>query len=306
MTGLILYGINNIYTVHSDVGRRECRFKGKKLKDTRGEYSPLAPGDRVEWEEDPGHAGKGMILSRLPRENAFSRWNKKRNAPQTMAANIDLLVCLTSPVSPPFRPRFIDRVLLLAEDHFPAMVVVNKADQGSPEEVEACLEIYRSIGYPVMTVSAHTGQGIRELTEKLEGKRCAVVGQSGVGKSTLLNTLDPEFNLRVGEVSEKYNRGKHTTNYGIMLPWRGGWIIDTPGIREIHVHGVESRELAHFMPEFRPLIETCQMPSCVHITEPNCAVKAAVEEGRIHPERYESYQRMYYGLKELEEENPYG
>ncbi len=301
MTGLILYGINNIYTVLGPDGRRECRFKGKKLKDTEGEYSPLAPGDKVEWEDDPNNTGKGMILSRLPRENGFSRWNTKRNAPQTMAANLDVLVCLASPVSPPFRPRFIDRVLLLAEQHFPVIIAVNKADQGMDEEVREMLEIYRSIGYRVVTVSAHTGQGIPELISLIEGRRCAVVGQSGVGKSTLLNKLDPDFNLRVGEISEKYNRGKHTTNYGIMLPWRGGWIIDTPGIREIHVHGLESRELAHFMPEFRPFVEDCQMPSCVHITEPGCSVKEAVEAGKIHPERYESYMRMYYSLKERED-----
>jgi len=304
--GLILYGINNIFTVQGDDGRYECRFKGKKLKDTKGEYSPLAPGDRVKWEIDENHAGKGMILSRIERENNFSRWNKKRNSPQTLAANLDLLVCLTSPVSPPFRPRFIDRVLLLAAGHFPVLLVINKADQGVADDIEESLEIYRSIGYDVMAVSAKTGQGLDELVKKIEGKRTAVVGQSGVGKSTLLNTLDPNFNLRVGEVSEKYNRGKHTTNYGIMLPWREGWIIDTPGIREIHVHGLESRELAHFMPEFRPLIENCKMPSCLHMSEPKCAVKAAVEAGKIHPERYESYLRMYWGLKEIEEENPYG
>jgi len=301
MTGFILYGINNIYTVLGPQGRRECRFKGKKLKDTEGEYSPLAPGDKVEWEDDPNNTGKGMILSRYPRENGFSRWNTKRNAPQTMAANLDVLVCLASPVSPPFRPRFIDRVLLLAEQHFPVIIAVNKADQGLDEEVREMLAIYRSIGYQVLSVSAHTGEGIPELISLIEGRRCAVVGQSGVGKSTLLNKLDPDFNLRVGEISEKYNRGKHTTNYGIMLPWRDGWIIDTPGIREIHVHGLDSRELAHFMPEFRPFIEDCQMPSCVHITEPGCSVKDAVEAGKIHPERYESYMRMYYSLKERED-----
>ena len=306
MTGLILYGINNIYTVHSEAGRRECRFKGKKLQDSRNEYSPLAPGDRVEWEEDPGNPGRGMILSRLPRENAFARWNKKRKAPQTLAANLDLLVCLTSPILPPFRPRFIDRVLLLAEGRFSVLIVVNKSDLDGPEEMEAYLAVYRSIGYPVMAVSALTDQGIPGLIERLEGKRVAVVGQSGVGKSALLNALDPSFDLRMGEVSQKYNRGKHTTNYGIMLPWRDGWIIDTPGIRELQIYGVESRELAHFMPEFRPRIETCRMPSCVHIAEPNCAVKEAVEAGLIHPERYESYLRMYRALKEWEEDDPYG
>lgn len=301
MTGTILFGINNIYTVLSNGVRIECRLKGKKLKGAEQEYTPLSPGDTVAFDPVPNDPAKGVIVSRNPRRNGFVRWNRKRNLPQVVAANIDLLVCVASVGVPPFRPRFIDRVLAVAEGSYPVLLVVNKVDGECPEEASRHISIYREIGYRVLTVSAYTGMGIQELEREMGGKCCALVGQSGVGKSTLINTIFPKFELRVGEISEKLSRGRHTTNYGIMLPWKDGWIIDTPGIRELHIYGIESRELAHFMPEFRDHIVECKIPSCVHIDEPGCGVHTAIEAGKIHPERYDSYKRMYAGLRELEE-----
>ncbi|MBI9100895.1 MAG: ribosome small subunit-dependent GTPase A [Spirochaetales bacterium] len=305
-SGIVLYGINNIFTVQYGEKLLECRLKGKKLKGHEKQYNPIAPGDRVFFKEDSGHAGKGMITGREDRRNDFSRWNKKRNSPQTVAANIDLLVCLASPDSPPFRPRFIDRVLIMAEDHFPVLILVNKMDQGMTEDVKIRLEDFKAMGYDYRLCSAKTGEGVDELKAFLKGKTAAFVGQSGVGKSSILNTLEPSFNLRVGEISDKYNRGRHTTNYGILLPWEGGALIDTPGIREIHLCGVEARNLARFMPDLVPFIDECNLPACLHIHEPNCGVRDAAERGDIHPDRYESYLRMYYGLLEIEEENKYG
>jgi len=304
--GLVLYGINNIYTVQMGTEILECRIKGKKMRGRDLQYNPIAPGDLVQVEPDLQHPGKGMILGREDRKNDFSRWNKKRNAPQTAAANIDLLVCLASPDSPPFRPRFIDRVLVMAEEHFPVLIVLNKADQTITPEVFERLEDYKRMGYEYTACSAKTGMGVEKLAARLEGKICAFVGQSGVGKSSLLNRLDPSFGLRTGEISAKHNRGRHTTNFGILLPWREGGLIDTPGIREIHLWGLESRELAHFMPDLAPYLGNCGLPGCVHISEPRCAVRDAAERGEIHPDRYESYLRMYYGLKEIEETNSYG
>ncbi len=305
-TGKILYGINNIYSVSTGDEILECRIKGKKLKGHAQQYNPIAPGDIVFIEPDAGNPGKAMITGRKERKNDFSRWNKKRNSPQTVAANIDLLVCLASPVSPPFRPRFIDRVIIMAEDHFPILILVNKADQKIDKDVQVRLDDYRRMGYDYMLCSAHTGEGIDKVKEFLKGRVSAFVGQSGVGKSSLLNRLEPSFNLRVGEISDKYNRGRHTTNYGILLPWEGGALIDTPGIREIHLWGVDSRDISHFMPDLYPHINECSLPSCLHIHEPECGVLKALERGEIHPDRYESYLRMYYGLQEIEEENQYG
>jgi ribosome biogenesis GTPase len=291
--GQVLYGINNIYTVEVDGRQLQCRIKGKILKTERNVYNPIAVGDFVRLHADPHSQEVGWIVERRPRTSALVRWNKKRNAVQVLAANADVLVCVSSTQSPPFRPRFIDR-LLVSADRLDPLIVVNKSDLAIGAEVKDRLRNYRRIGYTVVLTSAVTGRGLSELRRRIKNKVAVFFGQSGVGKSTLLNRMFPGLDLAVGEISSKYDRGSHTTSFASLIrPAEHFPIIDTPGIRELEIAGVEARDLAFYFPEFVPIAEKCSYPSCRHVDEPDCAVRQAVESGTIHPDRYESYLRIY-------------
>ncbi|HAK44874.1 MAG TPA: ribosome small subunit-dependent GTPase A [Spirochaeta sp.] len=305
MRGLVHYGINNIYTVNTEDGIFECRIKGKKLKSDRKEYNPICSGDWVELIKDENHPGKGMITERHDRENAFARWNRKRANVQTIAANIDLLVCILSPESPPFRPRFADRVLVNAEDNFPVLIVLNKIDQEIDDETERRISGWMKMGYEVIRTSAKTGYGVDQLKSIIEGKTAAFVGQSGVGKSSLLNAVEPGLNFRVGDVSEKFNKGTHTTCFAVLDSWKDGIIIDTPGIKEIDPVGIEPEILSHFMRDFKPYLGKCAHSVCMHRDEPGCAVKQAVEDGAVLEERYSSYLRILQDLEHRLKLNKY-
>lgn len=297
--GVVLWGMNNIFTVLVNGKNIECRIKGKVLKDKVKAYNPLTSGDRVEIELDPISDRHGMILSRMDRENHFSRWNNKRKAPQIIAANCDQIICVCSPESPPFRPRFIDRALICAENGgVKPIVVLNKVDQEVSKEVLNRLKGYEDLGYMVLKVSAKEGKNIEELRELLKDKTTAFVGQSGVGKSTLLNSLNPELMLRVGEVSQKFNRGKHTTCFAVMVPLKDYTIIDTPGIRELNLFGVDPRVLSHFFPEFDKYWGECKFKGCTHTHEPGCAIKKAIEDGKIDEDRFKGYNSIILELED--------
>ncbi|WP_319561173.1 ribosome small subunit-dependent GTPase A [Marispirochaeta sp.] len=306
LLGRVAAGINNIYTLLTTDGEdknreREvsCRIKGKKLKGDPGRYNPIAVGDWVEFEDDLQHQGSGMIVSRQERKNVFARLNRKRGTMQTIAANMDLLVCLTSPESPPFRPRFIDRVLVAAAiGDMPVMVLVNKMDQHVDNAMRERLDVYSSIGCQVRYCSAATGEGVAEFIACIRGKDTAFVGQSGVGKSTLLNRIVPGADLAVGEITKKYNRGSHTTCFALMLKADfPGRLVDTPGIREIDIAGILPLDLGHYFPEFVPFLGDCAFSPCYHDHEPRCAVRDAVDDGRIHADRFESYLRILEQLR---------
>jgi ribosome biogenesis GTPase / thiamine phosphate phosphatase len=305
MEGTVYTGINNIYTVKEDTSGQifQCRIKGKVLRNDAGEfiqdvYNPLAPGDRISFEEDKGHLGQGMITQRHARRNWFCRLNQKRRSPQYIASNIDLVLCFTSVKSPPFRPRFLDRVLIAAElGGVKAAVVVNKTDLGFEADTEERLDHYRTQGFDVFLCSAATGEGLEELNQYTGTSRVAVFGQSGVGKSTLLNALEPGIDLRTSEISDKYDRGRHTTNSSLMIDRvGGGQIIDTPGIRQLFLWGIEKEELGHYFSEMEPYWRDCRFSGCAHRDEPGCRVRQAVDEGLIHHDRYESYLRLYEDL----------
>ena len=290
MNGTILTGSHNIFTVRSDEGDIECRIKGKILKGAQDLYNPLAPGDRVSVEN-------GMITALEERKNVFSRFNQKGGAPQLLAANVDLVLCMTTRMSPPFRPRFLDRVLLQADiAGIPALVICNKIDiDGEDMDVDERLEDFTRIGYEVIEISATTGRGLDELRQRIAGKRAVLTGQSGVGKSSLINALLPELNIKTGTINEKYDRGNHTTTLAFMVEVNADtWLIDTPGIRRFVPVGISADELVLNMREFAPLAGKCTFGlSCSHRTEPGCKIMEAVSAGVIHEDRYNSFIRIY-------------
>lgn len=295
--GKIAFGANNIFTVLSGSETFLCRIKGKVLREEEVTYNPLAPGDEVEFAVDSHTEGEGKILNRKPRRNALVRWNRKRQSRQTIAANIDLLVCVGSVGNPPFRPRFIDRVLIGAVD-MDTLIVINKSDLAIPPDVGQRLENYRDIGYRSLLCSALDGAGLDALEGEVAGRTCVYFGQSGVGKSSLINRLYPGLRMEVGSISRKYDRGRHTTKNSILVKHERGTVIDTPGIRHIDLVLQEPEGLDSLFPDFVNFTGYCAFQPCSHLHEPGCAVKEAVQQGKIHPDRYESYVRIYRELEE--------
>jgi ribosome biogenesis GTPase len=320
--GLVIRGTRNVFTVRLDDGGErlycECRIKGKILKGADSYSSPLAPGDRVNVETSGTLPDRpALITGVLERRSVFARKNQKalganRAAAQILAANADLALVLTTPLSPPFRPRFLDRVLVQAEAAgIPAAIVCNKWDLrpggpagGSWLDVDERLEDFRRIGYPVLFVSAKTGAGLEDLLELIRGRYAVLTGQSGVGKSSLINALLPAAAVRVGGLNEKYNRGRHTTTLAeiIEIPLPGSpetLIADTPGMRRFVPQGFKAGELIFYMREFAPLAGRCSYGlSCTHRSEPGCKILEAVAAGIIHEDRYDSFLRISEELAE--------
>ena len=300
LSGRVLRGINTIYDVATDAGTLRCRIKGKVLKTGGRTYNPIAPGDVVSVEPDPATPGTGKITSRAERHTTLARWNRKGRASQILAANADLAVCVTSTRSPPFRPRFIDRLAAAAEDGgLEVLILLNKCDLECGEEELDRLDDFRRIGYRVHRCSALTAAGIPELARSLAGRTAVFVGQSGVGKSSVLNALAPGLDLRVGGISARYDRGIHTTtNAALFVTTDGLQVIDTPGIRELLLAGIELTDLGFRFREFAPFAAACGVAACLHEDEEGCAVREAAATGKLHPDRYESYLRVLAELRE--------
>jgi ribosome biogenesis GTPase len=257
---------------------------------------------------EAGENAQGKITGLMERRSIFTRKNQKAlgahrsAAAQILAANADLVLVVTTPVSPPFRPRFLDRALIQADAAgMDAAIVCNKQDlcDAAGEDlldVEERLEDFSRIGYKVIRVSAKTGEGMAELGRLIRGRFSVLVGQSGVGKSSVVNALLPAAQARVGALNEKYDRGNHTTTQGeiIEIPeFPGTFIIDTPGIRLFTTEGVRGEDLILYMREFAPLAGQCSYGhSCTHRTEPGCKIMEAVSAGVIHEDRYDSFIRM--------------
>lgn len=298
MQGTVLCGINNFFTVLSDGIRYECRLKGKILTMEEQEYNPLAAGDEVEFQIISQQPPKGLICARLPRHNAFVRFNKKLAKPQTLAANFDILAAVTSVDEPPFRPRFLDRVFVSAPENCESWIIVNKTDLELTQETKRRLKGFEEIGVRLFWISVKEKRGLEELTMALEDKRTLFVGQSGVGKSSLLNALRPDASQRVAAISEKYKRGCHTTNFSLLFPQQNSLpeLIDSPGIREIEVYGVELGDLHFHFPEFSRF--ECGLSGCRHLTEPRCGVLKALEDGNLDEDRYFSYVNIYEQLEQ--------
>ncbi|WP_426669552.1 ribosome small subunit-dependent GTPase A [Mucilaginibacter sp. McL0603] len=301
MEGLVTKSTGSWYQVQTDDGQKfDCRIKG--IFRTKGitTTNPIAVGDRVEFELEP-EQGTGVITKLHQRKNYIIRKsiNLSKQA-QVIAANLDQALLIVTLASPRTSLGFIDRFLVTAEAYdIPAALVFNKLDLFSDEGLEILADyqsIYENIGYPCYEVSAIEGTNVDEIAEIIKDKVTLFSGHSGVGKSSLINSLLPDLKLRTTEISEWHDKGMHTTTFAEMfeLP-QGGYIIDTPGIRELGVIDIEKNELSHFFPEMRALLNQCRFNSCRHINEPGCAVIKAVEEDKIELSRYESYLSIYHG-----------
>lgn len=314
MQGLILNGSKNVFEVECEDGIiRDCPIKGKILKESDGYYNPIAPGDIVTLDDETLEEFKGQITGLVPRKNEFVRFNIKKRQPQLLAANLDYLLIVTTPDEPPFRPRFIDRALAQAEyQNITPVIVCNKYDlpAAKDEDFQTRLSIWEDIGYKVIRSSARTREGMEELANLIENHLSALVGQSGVGKSSLINVLDNNVVLKTGSLSQKYGRGTHTTTKGSLMHIQldealmGGRkgacanIIDTPGVRRFILHDISADNLALYFRDFKEHLGKCAFGmSCSHLTEKGCAIKQAVEEGTISTQRYDSWKRISDELK---------
>ena len=301
MNGLIIKSTGSWYDVLCDDKRIvRCRMKGKFRISAIKTTNPVAVGDQVNVELEADQ-DTGLITAIYPRKNYLIRRsiNLSKQA-QIIAANLDQAFLIVTLASPRTSLGFIDRFLVTAEAYnIPAVLVFNKLDLYSEDGLEilaAYQAIYQRIGYPCYSTSAIKGTHINQIKDLLKNRTTLITGHSGVGKSTLINVLLPGFGLRTGHISDWSDKGKHTTTFAEMFPLPfGGYLVDTPGIRELGVIDIEKQELGHFFPEIRQRMNQCKFHNCRHIHEPGCAVLEALEQGNMEPSRYESYLSIYHG-----------
>jgi len=301
MQGLVIKSTGSWYQVHAEDGLSyDCRIKGKfRIKGIQT-TNPIAVGDQVEFELEP-NSDKGVISKLHERKNYIIRKsiNLSKQA-QIIAANMDQAFLVVTLASPRTSLGFIDRFLATAEAYdIPAVLIFNKLDLFN-EDGLAILEdyksIYENIGYPCYTVSALEGTNMPQIENLLKDKTTLFSGHSGVGKSSLINALLPGRSIKTGEISESSDKGQHTTTFAEMhtLPF-GGYLIDTPGIRELGIFDIRPEELGHYFREMKAMLNQCRFNNCRHVNEPGCAVIKAVEHGDIELSRYESYLSIYHG-----------
>lgn len=277
--------------------RLKGKFKIKGLKVT----NPIAVGDRVQFEVEDVTENTAVILDIEPRENYIIRQSVHKTAHgHILAANVDQAVLLATLTMPRTSLGFIDRFLVTAESfRIPTSVIFNKTDILNEEGLayqQEIIDLYESIGYSCLATSATEGEGVAEFRQLLDHKITLLSGHSGVGKSSLVNAISPDLNLRTNEVSTFANKGVHTTTFAEMFELAPEtFIIDTPGIKELGLVEMEKSEISHYFPEMRERLNQCRFNNCLHLNEPGCAVKEAVAEGDIAESRYMSYLSMVEG-----------
>ncbi|NTV06708.1 MAG: ribosome small subunit-dependent GTPase A [Chlorobiaceae bacterium] len=303
--GMVIEVTGSTYMVLTDGGEEfRCRtFPGTK---TENDFSSLvAVGDRVVLKETETGTDlfEAVITLVERRRSALTRKrdlrrNRSKEKVQVIAANIDQLLVVVSAFDPPLSTRLIDRYLVFAEsEQLETVIVVNKMDLEESPETRELMKPYKALGYRILYTSAEEKRGMKALRKVLRGKLSAFSGHSGVGKSTLINQLFGEELLRTGETNEKTGKGLHTTSSSVMLPLPGGgYIIDTPGIREFNLSGITRENLRFYFREFLSAMTECAYSSCTHTVEPECGIMKAVESGSIDPVRYESYLAIYMSI----------
>jgi len=302
--GVVIRDEGNV--VHVDIpGEAQpvpCSIRKTLRRKSGKRRKPVVVGDRVEVE----FSGEGAAVSAVkPRKSRLSRPDPFHpHREHIIVANIDAVLIVLSVREPDLSPGLIDRFLVAVESRdLEAGIILNKIDLDPEATYEPVVETYRALGYPVFPFSAEPGSAqfdaaVADVREFLHDKTTTLLGHSGVGKSSIANVLDPSLELRIGAVSEGTGRGQHTTTTVSLLPlpW-GGYLVDTPGIREFGIWDMEERELGHWFRDIEPLVHDCKFNDCLHENEPHCAVKAAVEQGELPAWRYESYLRILASLR---------
>lgn len=300
--GLVIRSTGSWYDVRDGEGEIwQCRLKGKVKLQGLKVTNPIAVGDRVSWEIEDETRGTGMISEIENRDNYIVRASVHKTAhAHILAANVDQVIIIATLTFPRTSLGFIDRLLITAESfRIPSVIIFNKQDLFD-DEIKAfqqqLINLYQNIGYECFTTSAVTGEGIEHFSELLKNKVSVLAGHSGVGKSSLLNVIAPHLDLRTKEVSTFANKGVHTTTFAEMFELtENSFIIDSPGIKELGLSNTKKEEITHYFPEMRERLNACRFHNCLHIDEPKCAVKDAVETGEIAMSRYESYLSMVGG-----------
>jgi ribosome biogenesis GTPase len=301
--GLVIKAQSGFFAVRTEHGTFACQLRGR-LKKNRLSTDLAAVGDRVLIL--PSADGNASIEEVLPRSRCLSRRavgaggrgrSNRREFEQVIVANPDQAVFIFACADPEPHLRMLDRFLVAAERAgIPSIVCANKIDLVDPVSAEALFGPYRKVGYPVLFVSAKTGAGMESLRALLRGKISVLSGPSGVGKSSLLNAIQPGLGLAVGTVSHSHQKGLHTTVVPELIELaEGGYVADTPGLRAIAFWDINPEELDAYFPEIRPLVDQCAFGDCTHENTPGCAVERAVREGKVSPQRYDSYLRLRRG-----------
>ena len=310
MKGVVLKSTGSWYQVRSfESGELfNCRIKGKFRVAGIKSTNPIAVGDVVHFHLEDHQEGQGIISAIQDRKNYIVRKSVNLSKQvHIIASNMDQALLVTTLAQPMTSTGFMDRFLSTAEAYsIPTIIVFNKIDLYDEEEMmelEYREAVYSAIGYKVLKTSAMRGIGLEKLKEELKDKTTLLSGHSGVGKSTLVNAVEPNFDLRTGTVSLSHRKGQHTTTFAEMHPLRmGGDVIDTPGIKGFGMVNMKKEEISHFFPEIFALSEQCRFHNCMHLNEPECAVKSALEENKIAPTRYESYLNQ---LNDYDEQTHY-
>lgn len=296
--GRVIKSTGSWYDVRNDAGEVvQCRLRGKIRLDGLRTTNPVAVGDWVNFEKERDK-DTCVIDKIMPRTNVIVRKSVNLSKEShVIASNVDQAILVATIAQPRTSTGFIDRFTVTAEAyHIPVVIVFNKCDLYNDEQnaaAEELMRVYNGIGYQSFVISAKTGYNCDRLKTIMKDKLSMFSGHSGVGKSALVNRLDPELDIRVGEISEVHEKGKHTTTFAQMYELGfGGYIIDTPGIKEFALFDMEKETLAQRFPEMRALMHDCRFNNCTHLHEPHCAIKTAVEQGVIADWRYENYCNM--------------
>jgi ribosome biogenesis GTPase / thiamine phosphate phosphatase len=316
--GVVVSGTGGVWQIRTDDGATiDASMRGRLKKSNSGKRADgslrrdtvlaaaktlkLTVGDDVQLERESS-ADHWAIAEILPRRSQLARRTPGGGqGERVVAANVDQVVVMFAAAKPEPHPRMLDRFLVIAEGNdLPARIIINKIDLVGESAAHARFDPYERAGYPVHYTAVKSGSGLEAARAMLAGRRSVLTGPSGVGKSSLLNALFPGANLRVGAISESVNKGQHTTVGALMLPLpgtEGGYVIDTPGLREVGMWALSAEQLDRCFPEIRAVRDQCRFADCSHIVEPDCAVRAAVRDGAITAERYDSYLKL---LEELQ------